>query len=154
MKLTLLGTGCPSVDHKRFGPSNLITTSKTKILIDCGSGVTQRLNQLKVSSAKIDAIFLTHLHSDHVIDFYQVIISSCFSNHIKRRNGIDYLLLLDSMDDFKKDYPSCRHAQLIHFQTNSQSILMIRDILSDWLSVTNQDQSNKYRNYMYNLSMP
>ena len=45
MKLTLLGTGCPKVDFKRFGPSNLVTTSKCKILIDCGSGVTQRLNQ-------------------------------------------------------------------------------------------------------------
>ena len=66
----------------------------------------------------------------------------------------DYLLLLDSINDFKKDDPSCRHAQLIHFQTISQSILMIRDILSDWLSVTNQDQSIKYHNYMYNLSMP
>ena len=54
MKLTLLGTGCPSVDHKRFGPSNLITTNKAKILVDCGSGITQRLHELKVSSANID----------------------------------------------------------------------------------------------------
>ena len=36
MKLTLLGTGCPSVDHKRYGPSNLVTAKKAKILIDCG----------------------------------------------------------------------------------------------------------------------
>ena len=76
MKLTLLGTGCPSVDHKRFGPSNLITTNKAKILVDCGSGITQRLHQLKVSSAKIDALLFTHLHSDHAIDLYQLIISS------------------------------------------------------------------------------
>ena len=34
MELTLLGTGCPSVDHKRFGPSNLLTSQKAKILID------------------------------------------------------------------------------------------------------------------------
>ena len=45
MELMLLGTGCPKVDFKRFGPSNLISTKKTKILVDCGSGVTQRLNQ-------------------------------------------------------------------------------------------------------------
>ena len=68
MKLTLLGTGCPSVDHKRFGPSNLITTNKAKILVDCGSGITQRLHQLKVSSANIDALLFTHLHSDHIFD--------------------------------------------------------------------------------------
>ena len=72
----LLGTGCPSVDYKRFGPANLISTKKTKILVDCGSGVTQRLHQVKVSSADIDALFLPHLHSDHVVDLYQLIISS------------------------------------------------------------------------------
>ena len=56
MELTLLGTGCPSVDHKRFGPSNLVSTKTAKILVDCGSGITQRLHELKVSSADIDAL--------------------------------------------------------------------------------------------------
>ena len=83
MKLTLLGTGCPSVDHKRFGPSNLITSNKAKILVDCGSGITQRLHQLKVSSANIDALLFTHLHSDHAVDLYQLIISSWHSYRIK-----------------------------------------------------------------------
>ena len=83
MELTLLGTGCPKVDHKRFGPSNLISTNKSKILIDCGSGVTQRLDQIKVSTSEIDALFLTHLHSDHVVDLYQLIISSWHSYRMK-----------------------------------------------------------------------
>ena len=79
MLLTLLGTGCPKVDHKRFGPSNLVSTKKANILIDCGSGVTQRLEEIKISTADIDALVLTHLHSDHVVDFYQLIISSWHS---------------------------------------------------------------------------
>ena len=83
MELTLLGTGCPSVDHKRFGPSNLITTNTANILVDCGSGITQRLHELKVSSADIDALFFTHLHSDHAVDLYQLIISSWHSYRIK-----------------------------------------------------------------------
>ena len=83
MELTLLGTGCPSVDHKRFGPSNLITTKKTKILVDCGSGLTQRLHEAQISSAEIDALFFTHLHSDHAVDLYQLIISSWHSYRVK-----------------------------------------------------------------------
>ena len=83
MYLTLLGTGCPKVDFKRFGPSNLVSTKKTNLLIDCGSGVTHRLNELKKSTANIDALLLTHLHSDHVIDLYQLIISSWHSYRIK-----------------------------------------------------------------------
>ena len=80
MKLTLLGTGCPSVDNKRCGSSNLISTKNTKVLVDCGSGVTQRLYQSGNSSADIDALLLTHLHTDHVIDLYQLIISSWHSD--------------------------------------------------------------------------
>ena len=83
MELTLLGTGCPKVDYKRFGPANLISTKMTKILVDCGSGVTQRLDQINISTADIDALFLTHLHSDHVIDLYQLIISSWHSYRTK-----------------------------------------------------------------------
>ena len=83
MQLILLGTGCPSVDYKRFGPANLVSTSQSSILVDCGSGVTQRLKEAKISSADIDALFLTHLHSDHVVDLYQLIISSWHSYRTK-----------------------------------------------------------------------
>ena len=83
MLLTLLGTGCPKVDHKRFGPSNLVSSKNCNILVDCGSGVTQRLEEAKISTANIEALFLTHLHSDHVVDFYQLIISSWHSYRIK-----------------------------------------------------------------------
>jgi len=83
MELTLLGTGCPSVDHKRFGPSNLVSSNTAKILVDCGSGITQRLHELKTSSADIDALLFTHLHSDHAVDLYQLIISSWHSYRIK-----------------------------------------------------------------------
>ena len=31
MQLRLLGTGCPSVDYKRFGPANLVLTNKASI---------------------------------------------------------------------------------------------------------------------------
>jgi len=76
MRLTLLGTGCPVVDEYRFGPANLVRSHSASILIDCGSGVTQRLLNAGSSGRDIDAVFLTHLHSDHVIDLYQLIVSS------------------------------------------------------------------------------
>ena len=83
MELTLICSGCPCGDHKRFGPSNLVSTKTAKILVDCGSGITQRLHELKISSADIDALLFTHLHSDHAVDLYQLIISSWHSYRIK-----------------------------------------------------------------------
>ncbi|MCB1754860.1 MAG: MBL fold metallo-hydrolase [Gammaproteobacteria bacterium] len=74
--VTLLGTGCPAASERRFGPSALVQMGGRNILVDAGSGVTQRLAALGLSGADIDALLITHLHTDHVIDLYQLIISS------------------------------------------------------------------------------
>ena len=64
MKLTLLGTGCPSIDYKRCGSSNLISTNKTKILVDCGSGVTQRLNESGNSGTSVQIPYFKVIAED------------------------------------------------------------------------------------------
>lgn len=76
MQVTLLGTGCPVAHVSRFGPANLVQTPNAAVLIDCGSGVTQRLVAAGVPGRRIDALLLTHLHSDHIVDLYQFIVSS------------------------------------------------------------------------------
>ena len=76
MELTLLGTGCPQCDTKRFGPANLVRHADLSVLVDCGSGVTQRLLAAGSSGRELDAVFLTHLHSDHIVDLFQLVISS------------------------------------------------------------------------------
>jgi ribonuclease Z len=65
--VTLLGTGGPEPGPARFGPSTLVQAGGLNLLFDAGRGVTVRLYQLGISSGKgIDAVFLTHYHSDHV----------------------------------------------------------------------------------------
>lgn len=76
MQVTLLGTGCPVVSLERFGPATLIEHEEQAILVDCGSGVTQRLLAAGCPGAYLDALLLTHLHSDHLVDLYQLVISS------------------------------------------------------------------------------
>lgn len=76
MRVTLLGTGCPIADPDRFGPAALVRGERANILVDCGSGVTQRLLTAGCPGRDIDALLLTHLHSDHLVDLYQLIISS------------------------------------------------------------------------------
>jgi ribonuclease Z len=72
-KVTLLGTGSPRPSLQRFGPSILVEAGTEKLLFDCGRGATQRLYQLNIPFADVSALFLTHLHSDHIVgipDFY------------------------------------------------------------------------------------
>lgn len=67
VKVTLLGTGTPKLRIERFGPSTLVEAGPEKLLFDCGRGATLRLQQLSVLPRDVTAMFLTHLHSDHIV---------------------------------------------------------------------------------------
>lgn len=67
LKVTLLGTGTPQPEIARFGPGTLVEAGGQRLLIDCGRGVTQRLWQLQMPLSSVTAVFLTHLHSDHIV---------------------------------------------------------------------------------------
>jgi len=63
----------------------LIDTGEARVLVDAGAGELQGpgLGRLEASLRKaghapedIDAVLLTHLHSDHIVDLFQLIISS------------------------------------------------------------------------------
>lgn len=66
-RVTLLGTGGPPPRIDRFGPSTLVEAGEEKFLFDAGRGALQRLYQLKIPFGDITGLFLTHLHSDHVV---------------------------------------------------------------------------------------
>ncbi len=67
IKVTLLGTGTPQPIMDRFGASTLVQAGSENLLFDAGRGCLQRLREIKVSYDKIGALFLTHLHSDHIV---------------------------------------------------------------------------------------
>ena len=69
IKVTLLGTGTPVPAMSRFGPSILVEAGGQTFLFDAGRGAMQRLAQLRVRWQDVDGLFLTHLHSDHVVGF-------------------------------------------------------------------------------------
>lgn len=67
IKVTLLGTGTPQPIMERFGPSILVQAGSEILLFDAGRGCLQRLRQLNISYDKLNALFITHLHSDHIV---------------------------------------------------------------------------------------
>jgi ribonuclease Z len=66
-RVTLLGTGTPRPIMQRFGPSILVEAGPEVLLFDVGRGSLQRLEQAGVPYSRLTGVFLTHLHSDHVV---------------------------------------------------------------------------------------
>jgi ribonuclease Z len=72
MQVVILGSGSPLPDPTRAGPSTLVRTSVGDLLFDCGRGVLMRAAAALSGAGTFRALFLTHLHSDHITDLNDV----------------------------------------------------------------------------------
>jgi ribonuclease Z len=68
MRVILLGTaGGPTFNAQRLGISTLVEAGSERLLFDAGRGVTTGMARMAINPADLTKVFLTHLHSDHVI---------------------------------------------------------------------------------------
>ena len=68
LRVILLGSGGgPAPNPQRFGISTLVVAGNEKLLFDCGRAATIRMAQMGMLLGEVNKLFVTHLHSDHVI---------------------------------------------------------------------------------------
>jgi Metal-dependent hydrolases of the beta-lactamase superfamily III len=82
MKLTVLGNNGPYPSAGGACSGYLLSNENANILVDCGNGVLSNLQKL-ITFEEIDAIILTHLHSDHISDMMVL----KYAIQIKRKRG-------------------------------------------------------------------
>ena len=77
-ELVLIGTkGGPSIIKGWPNPTSSCMTIGGKLyVIDCGLGVTRGIVEADFQLKDLDTIFITHLHSDHVVEFGSLIHSA------------------------------------------------------------------------------
>jgi len=80
MRITALGTGMPNQTRAAVSISYLVELGNgDKFLFDAGSGMLANLFSLRPDFSKIDKVFASHLHVDHVGDFMGVHIGGWLS---------------------------------------------------------------------------
>jgi ribonuclease BN (tRNA processing enzyme) len=73
-RLVLLGTaGGPLPSPARAGIAQAVVVAGRVHLVDCGSDVTRQLRRARLLSS-LHQVFLTHLHSDHDCDYFNVFL--------------------------------------------------------------------------------
>ena len=66
LHLGLCGTGSPMPNVNRAGPCNLVVAGDKTFIVDVGEGASRNLSLMGVNASNVDAVFLTHFHSDHI----------------------------------------------------------------------------------------
>lgn len=79
VKITLLGTGAALIDPNRCHTSIAVQIGQKSYLIDLGTGATRNLIAANIDPLSVEAVFLTHLHFDHIADLPVFVIGSWMS---------------------------------------------------------------------------
>jgi ribonuclease Z len=99
MKLTVLGSSSALPTSKRYPSAHVLNAHERMFLIDCGEGTQMQLRKCKIRLGKINNIFISHLHGDHIFGLYGLL--STF-NLMGRENPLslyapeNYLPMLNS----------------------------------------------------------
>jgi ribonuclease Z len=65
LHVRVCGAGSPFPDERRLGPCTVVIAGTRLMVFDAGTGV-RNLTRMGISPGRVDAIFLTHFHSDHI----------------------------------------------------------------------------------------
>jgi ribonuclease Z len=94
-RLTILGSSGALPAVGRFPTSHYLTIQNRHFLIDCGEGAQIQMARFQVPTAKIDHIFISHLHGDH----YLGLMPFLFSLHLNKRQSDLHLYSPKGLDE-------------------------------------------------------
>lgn len=73
--VTLTGTGVPHAAPGRAGAGVLVRHGGTALQFDAGRGTVLRMVEAGITPTQLTALFVTHYHSDHVVDLVDVVLT-------------------------------------------------------------------------------
>jgi len=75
MKLTILGSSSALPTSERYPSAHVLNAHERFFLIDCGEGTQMQLRKNRIRFGKINHIFISHLHGDHIFGIYGLLSS-------------------------------------------------------------------------------
>jgi len=85
MQLVILGSGTAIPVADRFPAGYLVTSERTTVMVDCGPGSLRRLAQAGKGLPDLDAVLLTHYHTDHCADLAALLFALRSPHYAGRR---------------------------------------------------------------------
>lgn len=123
--MTVLGSSSALPTSRRYPSAHVLNVHEHFFLIDCGEGTQLQLRKYKLRFAKINHIFISHLHGDHVFGLPGLLSTFsllgrknllCIYGHTELQQYLKCFL-----DQFGKDIPF--ELRFIPVKTRHQSVI-------------------------------
>lgn len=115
--------------YGRFPSAQLLVLENRHLLIDCGEGTQMQLSKANASPAKINHIFISHLHGDHYLGLPGLI----FSMHLNRREADLHIYSFRGLDEVLltqfKHSQSVLNFRIIFHEIKHESAVILDDEL-------------------------
>jgi ribonuclease Z len=84
MKLTILGSSSALPTSERNPSAHVLCAHERFFLIDCGEGTQLQLRKNRIRFSKINHIFISHLHGDHIFGLYGLLSTLSLMGRISK----------------------------------------------------------------------
>jgi ribonuclease Z len=102
--LTVLGSSSAIPTTNRFPTAQVLKVHERFFLIDCGEGTQIQMRRFSINMLRINHIFISHLHGDHVFGLYGLFSSY---NLLGRKSDLHIYAYRDleiTLEHFKKQF--------------------------------------------------
>ncbi|MCY1518390.1 Ribonuclease BN [compost metagenome] len=127
-EVTILGSSSATPVYNRNPSAQLLNCNERFYLIDCGEGTQQQLIKYGLKAAKIDSIFISHLHGDHYFGLIGLLSSMHLNGRIKplRIFGPPPLKAILELQ-FLHSETTLRYELIYHFTQTDQPLVLFEN---------------------------
>jgi ribonuclease Z len=131
--LTILGSSSALPTSKRFPTAHLLNVNERVFLVDCGEGTQIQLRKYKIRFGKLNHIFISHLHGDHIFGLFGLLSSF---HLLGRENDLHIYApgkLKDIIEFYEKNFAiEQKFRTIVHPLGYKRKSLVYKD---DWIEV-------------------
>lgn len=117
-ELTILGNSSATPTLHRFPSAQYLNMLDHHLLIDCGEGTQMQLKRYKIKTSKIEYIFISHVHGDHILGLPGLIFTMNLMQRTTPLHIFAPASLFELIDLFLKHSETRLHFELIRHVTD------------------------------------
>lgn len=120
IELTILGNSSATPTLNRFPSAQYLNMLDHAILIDCGEGTQMQLRRYKIKKSKLNYIFISHVHGDHILGLPGLIFTMNLNSRLDPLHIFAPQSLFDLLDLFIKSSGTHLRFEIIRHITSDE----------------------------------